>query len=194
MSPKRKKQIAFATHKVSNSNKDSEEYPNQIKWKGLFRGSLLSTTINKHVSYVGFSDRRAQGIITINALLIPIALSGSQNPLFQMGSIITIFTAVLSICSSFISLYPKKYGHKTHSHQDLLHFSQIQKLSENQYLELMRKALVDTSTLAEMAARDLYHLSKRVLGPKFFWLKISYFIFLIGNLIAIGTITVQTWS
>lgn len=174
--------------------KKKEQYPNQLKWKALFRGSLLSTTINKHVSYVGLADRRAQGIITLNALLVPIALNGSQNPLFMHGAIAAIITALLSISAAFISLYPKKYTGKKDMHSGLLHFSQIQKLSEKRYLDLMNEALQDTSVLAEMASRDLYHISKRILHPKFIWLKVSYALFLGGNIITLFLIAWQSIS
>lgn len=165
--------------------KPKEEYPNQLKWKALFRGSLLSTTINKHISYVGFADRRAQGIITINAILIPIALSKTTDPYFMWGAIIAIITALLSMTTAMISLYPKKYGTKKHKHPDLLHFSQIQKYEEHDYLQHMKEALADTSILAEMAVKDLYHISTRILSPKFRWLKISYFLFLAGNILGV---------
>lgn len=165
--------------------KKKEAFPNQSRWQSLFRGSLLSTTMNKHVSYVGLADRRAQAIITINSILIPIALSGSQNDMFMRGSIVAIMTAIISISAAIFSLYPKRYGLKKHAHHDLLHFSQIQTLSEKKYLELMKEALEDTGLLAEMMTRDLYHISQRILHPKFFWLKISYFVFFIGNLFAL---------
>ncbi len=173
--------------------KKKEQYPNQLKWAALFRGSLLSTTISKHVNYVGLADRRAQGIITLNALLVPISLNGSQNPLFMYGAIVAIITALLSISAAFVSLYPKKYNDNKHQHPDLLHFSQIQRLSEKQYLDHMNEALQDTSVLAEMASRDLYHISKRILHPKFQWLKISYSIFLCGNFIAILIIAIKSF-
>jgi hypothetical protein len=176
------------------STKTKEDYPNQLKWKALFRGSLLSTTINKHVSYVGLADRRAQGIITLNALLVPVALNGSQNPLFVYGAIATIISAFLCITAAFISLYPKKYSGKKEKHAGLLHFSQIQKFSEKRYLDLMNEALQDTSVLAKMASRDLYHISKRILHPKFRWLKISYLIFLSGNFIALILIAWQSMN
>lgn len=167
-----------------------EDFPNQLKWKALFRGSLLSTTINKHVNYVGFADRRAQGIITINAILIPIALSKTTDPYFMTGAIIAISTALLSMTTAMISLYPKKYGSKNHQHPDLLHFSQIQQYQEHDYLDQMKTALSDTSILAEMAVKDLYHISSRILAPKFRWLKISYFLFLAGNIIAVLAIAI----
>ena len=174
--------------------KKKEDSPNQSRWQALFRGSLLSTTMNKHVSYVGLADRRAQGIITINSILIPLALSGSQNPIFMNGALVAIATALLSISTAIFSLYPKRYGHKNHAHRDLLHFSQIQRFSEERYLELMKEALEDTGLLAEMITQDLYHISQRILHPKFFWLKISYFSFFIGNLIALLLIGLKALS
>ena len=59
---------------------------------------------------------------------------------------------------------------------------------------LMKEALEDTGLLAEMITQDLYHISQRILHPKFFWLKISYFSFFIGNLIALLLIGLKALS
>jgi hypothetical protein len=165
-----------------------------LKWKALFRGSILSTTINKHVSYVGVADRRAQGIITINTILVPLALAGIQNTVLQFGAVISIITALLSVTAAIFSLYPKR-GSNLHKQSTIrfnpLHFSQIDCLSAEEYMAEMNKNLQDTSKLAELAAFDIYHLATVIVSPKFHWLKRSYFIFLIGNFLALLSIAFQ---
>jgi hypothetical protein len=163
-----------------NNNDDS-------RWATLPRGSILAATISKHIQYVGFTDRRAQGMITISALLVPVALSGIQNPVFQLGSAIAVITSVLTVFFAILSLYPKS-SHTKHDHTNFLHFSDIQKLSEEEYMCEMQSALEDTGKLSEMAVMEIYHLSALVLGPKFKWLKVSYWVFLLGNVGALLSI------
>lgn len=170
---------------------ENQDYPNKDKWQAIFRGSIISSTIGKLADYVGHADSRAQGIIVINSILIPVALSGSQNPSFKTGAVVSIIAAILSITFSIISLYPKSYSGKKDNHPNLMHFSQVKEMSEDAYLKLAKEAFADNSKLAEMAALDIYHLSKYVLAPKFFWLKLSYLMFLIGNIIALGIIGFQ---
>lgn len=167
-----------------------------LKWKALFRGSILSTTINKHVSYVAVADRRAQGIITINTILVPLALTGIQNEVFQFGAVICVITALLSITAAIFSLYPKRGSfHKKQNtiRFNPLHFSQIEGVSAEDYMNTMNEHMQDTSKLAELAAFDVYHLATNIVAPKFHWLKRSYFIFLIGNFLALVSIGAQAF-
>jgi hypothetical protein len=165
---------------------ESEQIRKEQKelWEAAFRGSTLSAIMSKHVQYVGFADRRAQGIITINAFLIPLALAAINHPHFGAGAPITILTGLVSIIFAVWSLYPKNYASK-YGKKNLFHFSQIGKFSEEEYMKMMREATSDNRTLTEMVSRDLYHLSRYVLKPKFALLRASYFIFVAGNVTAV---------
>ncbi|MDF2379227.1 MAG: DUF5706 domain-containing protein [Candidatus Gracilibacteria bacterium] len=158
----------------------------QQKFEGIFRGSILGTTINKHVAYIGLADKRAQGIITINAILIPLSLNGLNNPMFKAGAIIVVLTAILSIATAIFSLYPRSYQH-THESKtpDLLHFRKIASMSEAKYMEEMKKMTKTPNKLTELMIQDLYHISRIIVTPKYDMLKKSYFIFLVGNSLAL---------
>ena len=158
------------------------------RWPQLARASLLSAVLSKHVQYVGFADRRAQGMITISALLIPIAFTGIQHPFYRLGATIAIVTSVLTICCAVLSLYPKRASHKGHEDMNLFHFSQIQNFSEEEYLQKMKETLEDTGELAKMAVMDLYHMANNILRPKLFWLRACSFVVLVGNIIALLSI------
>lgn len=172
--------LAYSTCMTSEENGEPQK-----KWEGLLRGSILSSCIAKHVQYIGFADRRAQGIITVNSFIVPIAFTGMAYPQFQLASIIAVITAILTIAMAIFSLYPKQYSHEDHGHRNLLHFSDIKNLSENEYLHLMRESLADTGKLAEMAVTDIHHLAAHILKRKMYWLKVSYSIFLVGFTITV---------
>jgi len=167
------------------ASKDSD------RWPAAFRASILSATIAKHVSYVGLADRRAHILLTINAFLIPLALSVVEKPVFKVGAIVLIIASVLSIIFSVLILLPKKYARQGHEHAHLLHFSEISHMSEEEYLKDMMKAFGKKEEIIKMVSVDLYHLSNSILAPKFRWLRFGYGSFLVGIIAASAVILVN---
>ena len=60
------------------------------------------------------------------------------------------------------------------------------RMKEEDFLKEFLPIFNNTSDLAEAAVKDLHDTSRRIILPKFRWLKISYAIFFFGNLIAIS--------
>ena len=159
----------------------AQSTPETTNWPALLRGSVLSSVQSKHVQYISLADRRAQVIVTINAFLIPLILSGYNSmPEIQMGILLVVVCATLSIFFAVMSLMPKRYRGNHQGSRSLLHFSGIWEHNEADYLEHMRIALDDRTTITEYMVSDIYHLSNDVLRPKFFWIRLSFYAFLIG--------------
>ncbi len=158
-------------------NDDSE------RWPGLFRGSVLSATIAKHVSYVTSGDSRAQGLILLNSALIPLALNGMAHQELRTAATLCLITALATICLCIFSLYPKRLKGKEEG-VNLLHYAEFCRLSERDYLDRMRALCEEPGRLAEAVARDLYHLGTRIVAPKFLLLRFAYIVFLLGQLTA----------
>ncbi len=154
----------------------------QQKWEGLFRGSILSTAITKHVQYLTSADARAQGLILLNSALIPLALNTISKTPFQSAAFLCLFTSIVTICLCIFSLYPKRLKLGT---KNLLHYAEFSQMSENEFLLEMKAQFADKEKLAETAARDLYHLGSKIIAPKYFFLRLAYGVFLIGQLSAI---------
>ncbi|MEQ8352821.1 MAG: DUF5706 domain-containing protein [Leptospiraceae bacterium] len=171
-------------------SKTSPQTADDWKWPAAFRGSILSALIAKHLSYIGFADRRAYAILTINSFLIPISLSGVGRQDFLPSILVAVITALLSILFAIISLLPKKYTKKGDRFHYLLHFSSIQDYDEDTYVKEMADALSDTNEIGKHVAHDLYRMSTMILGRKFYWLKWSFFSFLSGYSLAISFIVV----
>ncbi len=154
----------------------------QERWQGLFRGSVLSAAIAKHVSFLTSADTRAQGLILLNSALVPLAINGLRTPAYHLASTICVLTALVTICLCIFSLYPKRLGSKTS--KNLLHYVSFSNMSEKAYLEEMKKAFADNEILAEMAVKDLHHLGSKIIKPKYFFLRVAYAVFLLGQLTA----------
>ncbi len=154
-------------------------------WPPIFRASILGAIIAKQVNYVGFADKRAATVITINSFLIPIALSGVTRPHWQWGILLGVAASVLSIFFAVVSLIPKRYTRKGDDKPPLLHFSSIAEYTEEAYITKMATMLSDTTAIGEMVARDLHRMSTFILIPKFRLLKLSYISFIGGYTLAL---------
>lgn len=155
----------------------------QQKWEGLFRGSVLSTAIQKHVSYLLSADTRAQGLILLNSALVPLALNGMLTDDLRTAATICALTSLLTITLCIFCLYPKRLSGKGES-RNILHYVEFSRMTEEQFLAEMRGLFADKEKLAETAVRDLHHLGSKIAWPKYLFLRMAYAVFLVGQLTA----------
>ncbi|MDQ8205112.1 Pycsar system effector family protein [Pelagicoccus sp. SDUM812003] len=155
------------------------------KFQAIARASILSGIENKHTQYVSMADRRAQGLLTISAVLSPIAISRIGSPTYFPAVVVFLLGAVVTIISASLCLNPKRYRRIKEDDRFLFHFSYISRQERDSYLRDMADAISDTSLLAREVAKDLYHLSHDVLIPKFRWLRIAYGSFVVSLCLAL---------
>lgn len=74
----------------------------------------------------------------------------------------------------------------------MLHFTDIAQYSEQDYLDKVLPHINDPYALAPLMLRDIHHMSVNILAPKFFWIKVSYVSFVLGNGLAL--ITLGLWG
>ena len=159
---------------------------NAQKWQGLVRASILAVTTHKFFGYVSLADRKAMGVIILNSIIIPVVLSKMGTAEFQTASTISIVSCVISMFTAMICIFPKRRGlGKPDGSINPLHFSDIGRLTEDEYMEIMKPLYNEPAKMGMTVIRDLHDVSRNILRPKFFWLKLSYIIFFIGNLAAI---------
>lgn len=151
------------------------------------RGQVMSATTNKFSVILRMLDQKAQVMILLNSFIIPVCLQSLQHHKFQEAAVISILAAILSIWAAIICIYPKrKYRLNGDRELNLLHFNDIGHMEKEEYLSQILPKFNDTSKLAELVVHDIYDTAKYSIVPKFLWLKISYSVFGLGNLLAVG--------
>lgn len=156
------------------------------RWQGLLRGQIISATTLKFSRGVQLADQKAQALILLNSILIPVALNWIDKPEFHYAAIICIVAAICSILAAIICIYPKrKAGRRDKDTFNYLHFNDIGHISRDEYLEEFMPLFNDPGKLAQTALKDLHDTAKNSMIPKFFWLKIAYATFFFGNLCAV---------
>jgi len=187
------KPVPKAKHKVV-SPAGLPEPGDKKHWAALFRGQIVATTIHKFSGYVALTDQKAQGLIFMNSILIPVAMNWIEDPGYRVGAFICIVTAILSIVAAMICIYPKcRAGRKPDGTLNLLHYGDIAKLKEYEFLDEFLPVFNDMTLLSEAAAKDIHDAARRIIRPKLYWLKLSYIIFFFGNLAAISGTLYAIW-
>jgi len=167
----------------------------KTRWEALLRGQIISATTLKFVNVIRLADQKAQALIFLNSILIPVALNWLDKPEFHMASIICIATGMCSILAAIMCIYPKrKAGRKDKDTFNFLHFNDIGHMKRDEFLDEFLPIFNDPSKLAEIAVKDIHDVARNSMIPKFFWLKIAYAVFFIGNFFAIIGIVIKHWG
>ena len=167
-------------------NEIYEDKPENRKWQALLRGQITAATVAKYSMIMRLIDQKAQVMIFLNSILVPVSIRGIESEVFKQAAMISVTSAVLSITAAMICIYPKrKYRRSGDRELNLLHFNDIGHMERDEYLDMILPVFNEPKKLAETALADLYDTARYSILPKFYWLKISYAAFLLGNLLAI---------
>ncbi len=159
------------------------------KWQSLLRGQIINSTVHKFSRLIQLVDQKAQVMILLNSILVPVCIRGFEDPILHYPALISIATACLSIFVSIICIYPKRSHRKsTDPNFNYLHFNDIGHMKREDYLEQFLPLFNDPYKLAEIAVRDIHDTAQKSMIPKYFWIKMAYGIFFVGNLLAVITI------
>lgn len=176
---------------MEDSETDHEDLPEPVDkhhWQALFRGSVLANQLQNLVTFVTIADQKAQVMLFINSLVIPFILPGVDNPQYRYAAIIALGTASLTIFFAVMTVFPRGPARfKKRQYHNLLHFSDIKQFSSlNDYLLKMEPVYNDMGLLGREALKYAYDTSRYILKGKYFWLRLCYGGFLIGNALAIA--------
>lgn len=178
-----------------NAGKSLPESQDASYWEAMLRGQIMSTMIDKTSSFIALADQKAQAMIILNSILIPVALNWIEQPEFRISAALAIMTAIFSILTSILCIYPKRrHGSKPCGDYNHFHFGDIGRMSEEKYLFMFKPIFNDLDRLSEETAKDLHDISSNILLPKYRWLKLSYGCFFVGNLIAVFIAIYASWG
>ena len=159
------------------------------KWQGLLRGQITAATVNKFMVVMRMLDQKAQIMIFLNSLLVPVCMNALDDPVYAKAAVISMVTSIISTLAAMICIYPKRRYRKTGDRElNLLHFNDIGHMDKDEYMNMLMPKFNEPAELAQLAIEDLYDMSRYSIIPKFMWLKVTYASFAIGNIVAIALI------
>lgn len=160
--------------------------------------TMFRVTLNNHTQLSQIADSKANILLSVNAIIISIALStlipkldSPSNSHLIVPTFIMLFFSVLSIIFAILSTRPKISGGSFTRKQienkevNLLFFGNFYKMPLEEYTWAMKEMMKDGEYLYDTMIKDLYYLGL-VLNRKYKLLRITYTVFMIGILISVA--------
>jgi len=174
-----------------NKKKEKAEKPD----RGI--DTLFRVTLGNHTRLSGIADSKANILLSVNAIIISIALSSiipkldsPKNAHLVIPTFIMLMSSVITIIFAILSTRPKvTSGFFTREDVEdkkvnLMFFGNFYKMSLEEYDWAMNEMMKDRDYLYSTMIKDLYYLGL-VLQRKYNLLRIAYNIFMVGIIVTV---------
>jgi len=192
-------QKRFEKQKKKEADKIEEEIKKKDKIEKPDRGvdTLFRVTLGNHTRLSGIADSKANILLSVNAIIISIALSSiipkldsPKNAHLVIPTFIMLMSSVITIIFAILSTRPKVTS-GVFTREDienkkinLLFFGNFYKMPLEEYDWAMNEMMKDRDYLYSNMIKDLYYLGL-VLQRKYNLLRIAYNFFMIGIIITV---------
>ncbi|WP_348822210.1 Pycsar system effector family protein [Flavobacterium aestuarii] len=176
-------------------NEEKKKYKEEKPDRGI--DTLFRVTLGNHTRLSGIADSKANILLSVNAIIISIALStlipkldSPKNAHLVIPTFIMLMSSVITIIFAILSTRPKvTKGVFTKKDIDdrntnLLFFGNFYKMPLKDYQWAMNEVMKDREYLYNSLIKDLYFLGI-VLEKKYRLLRIAYNIFMIGIVLSV---------
>ncbi len=151
---------------------------------------MIRQTRAHHVDLSLLADRKANMILTIASLMIPLSINFLYDERSHLAAAILIGFCVLTILSAALAAMPKI---KTESNQNgkpdihqssfnILFFGSFAGMPYHDYKEAMETVMNDANAVYETQVREIYTMGKYLAEKKYRFVQFSYMSFLAGVL------------
>ncbi|WP_291130931.1 Pycsar system effector family protein [Flavobacterium sp. UBA7682] len=202
--PKKEKNIQKLRKRINQlENNSMEQSPKPKKQKEKEErpdrsiDTMFKITLTNHIRLSEIADSKANILLSVNAIIISIALSTIVPKLDSPGNVhlivptfVMVLFSVISIIFAILSTKPKVTSGKF-TRQDiedkkvnLLFFGNFFKMPFEEYQWAVNEMLKDKEYLHNSMIKDLYYLGL-VLERKYRLLRITYNIFMIGIIVSV---------
>jgi hypothetical protein len=156
---------------------------------------MFRLTSRNHLQLSAMADSKANILISVNAIIISIIISGliktlDNHPHLIIPTYMILTINVITIVFGILTLRPNisegKFTEKDIEDRktNLLFFGNFHGMTREDYKWGMQEMMSDSNYLYSSLIDDIYFLGK-VLGKKYRFLRLSYSIFMYGIIIAV---------
>lgn len=161
--------------------------------------TLFRVSLRNHIQLSAIADTKANILLSINAIIISLALSNlipkldapSNNHLIIPTLVLVIFS-VISVVFAVLSTKPNLSSGKftredlDNRNVNILFFGNFHKMDYPEYEDAVMEMIQERDYIYESMTRDLHALGT-VLAKKYKLLRITYYVFLFGLIISVIT-------
>lgn len=157
----------------------SNTIPPEEIMPALMRSNVLRAILTKHIELNRSADTKANLLLTASSIVIAVILTNFQNYQQTAGMFIVLLTSLTAIFFSILVILPKPY-HKMAKDINLFYFRSFMTLSEEEYVDEMKKMMKNNNMIYEQYMRDIYQYGAFTLNKKYRLLKFALITFLTG--------------
>lgn len=182
--------------KINSNKKKKEKIESNRTIDTLFR-----TTLRNHTSLSAIADRKANILLSVNAIIISICLStlipkldSPSNAHLIIPTFVLLIFSVATIIFAIQSTRPKLTSGKFTKEQvenkqvNLLFFGTFHQMPFEEYENALKDIMKDKDYLHHALTKDLYSLGI-VLNKKYKFLRITYAVFTLGIILSVIAFT-----
>lgn len=162
----------------------------QIKQPAAYLDQMIRQTRAHHVNLSSMADKKANMMLTIASLMIPLSINFLYDERSHLAAAILIGFCVLTILLAAIAAMPKI---KTNDRSDmspdlnapsfnLLFFGSFARMSYEEYQNAMETMMNDSNAVYENQVREIYTMGKYLAQNKYRFVQFSYLTFIAGVL------------
>ena len=193
--------------KIKKRLKNDEEYENEMpsisEKEGTTKGmqTMLRLASSNHIKLSDMADRKANILISVNAIIISVVLSQlvrklQTDPYLVIPTITFLSFSVIIIVIAILATRPKLNTGRfvdsdvINKKTNLLFFGNFHKMTHMEYETAMRTMMKDTDYLYSSMIQDIFHLGQ-VLGKKYRLIRLAYNLFMIGIIVSVIAFTLS---
>lgn len=161
--------------------------------------TLFRVSLRNHIQLSAIADTKANILLSINAIIISLALSNlipkldsPSNYHLIIPTLVLVIFSVISVVFAVLSTKPNLSSGKftredlENRNVNLLFFGNFHQMDYPEYEEAVMEMIQDRDYIYESLTKDLHSLGT-VLAKKYKLLRITYYVFLFGLIISVLT-------
>jgi hypothetical protein len=162
------------------------------KKKKIKTDVILKGTSSNYVKLIGDADRKARIMLVVNSVFLTLSITLMTKLVgsIQYGWIFASILMASNVVSLFFSVQSVKpefnLGKEEQAEDNILHYKKCAELSLDEYRAQINSTIIDEAQKMESFIKELYFYG-RLLNSKYRLLKMAYYFFSLGILLAVLT-------
>ena len=146
----------------------------------LLASNALRANLTKHMDLNKMADSKASMIMTASSLVITITLT-QYDKLDLLTTLLLAGSGLLAVIYSILAIIPPLH---VSDHTNLFYFRSFSDLSEEQFKQQFKAAIIDRDKLYDAYLHEIYYLGKHRLTRKYRLIRNGLWTLLLGLLSA----------
>ena len=164
----------------------------EIRQPAVFLDHMIRQTRAHHVQLSAMADMKANMMLTVAALLIPLSIRFLDDPRLQPAALTMIGFCILTVLLSAYAAMPKMLAVKDRSKTidpedpsfNLLFFGSFTGMDYKDFEHAMEKVMNDHGEVYEKQIKEIYLMGQYLAREKYRFVRLAYVSFITGMVIS----------